>query len=213
VLLTIGAALVVALAGTATPAAAPATAAPEAALGAGALVAPGRPLEPAQPAAPPSATPSTQPAPPPLDIQIPSLKVRSSLIGLRLNPDETMQVPKDYAQAGWFAEGPAPGDPAPAVIVGHVDSKSGPAVFYRLREMRAGDETLIRRADGTTARFVVDRVETYSKNDFPSQTVFGPTPRPELRLITCTGDFDAKLGSYESNLVVFAHLDGTPSVA
>jgi sortase family protein len=147
-------------------------------------------------------------SPPPVRIEIPAIGVSSALVRLGLNPDGTMQVPVDYARAGWFTGGPAPGDTGPAVIAGHVDSRSGPAVFYRLRELRGGDAINIVRADGSTARFVTDEVVRYPKRAFPTQAVFGPVPDPALRLITCGGRFDRARRSYDDNVIVTAHLGG-----
>jgi sortase (surface protein transpeptidase) len=99
-----------------------------------------------------------------------------------------------------------PGDVGPSLLAGHVDSRTGPAVFYRLRELRGGDRIVVERSDGRTATFEVDRVEQVSKSSFPTRRVYGATPRPELRLITCGGTFDASSGHYLSNVVVYAHL-------
>jgi sortase (surface protein transpeptidase) len=145
-------------------------------------------------------------SPPPVRIEIPSIGVSSALVRLGLNPDGTMQVPGDYGVAGWFTGGPAPGETGPAVIAGHVDSRSGPAVFYRLGALRNGDAINILRADGTTARFVADDVVRYPKQAFPTQAVFGPAPDPVLRLITCGGRFDRARRSYVDNVIVTAHL-------
>jgi sortase (surface protein transpeptidase) len=147
-----------------------------------------------------------RPSAPPVRIQIPAIGVSSALVRLGLNPDGTMQVPGDYGVAGWFTGGPAPGETGPAVIAGHVDSRSGPAVFYRLGDLRNGDAIKILRADGTTARFVVDNVARYPKQAFPTQAVFGPAPDPVLRLITCGGRFDRSRRSYVDNVIVTAHL-------
>jgi sortase (surface protein transpeptidase) len=95
------------------------------------------------------------------------------------------------------------------VIAGHVDSRSGPAVFYRLRELRPGDQVRVERADGTGLRFVVDTRRRFPKAGFPTEAVFGPTPEAALRLVTCAGPFDRARGSYRDNLVVFARLVGT----
>jgi sortase (surface protein transpeptidase) len=143
---------------------------------------------------------------PPVRVEIPAIGVSSTLVRLGLNPDGTMQVPDDYGRAGWFTGGPAPGDVGPAVIAGHVDSRNGPAIFYRLRDLRSGDAIRIIRADGTTARFVADDVVRYPKRAFPTQAVFGPVPDPVLRLITCGGRFDRSRRSYDDNLIVTAHL-------
>jgi sortase (surface protein transpeptidase) len=143
---------------------------------------------------------------PPVRIEIPAIGVSSALVRLGLNPDGTMEVPGDYGVAGWFTGGPVPGDTGPAVIAGHVDSRSGPAIFYRLGALRSGDTIRILRADGTTARFVAHSVDRYPKRAFPTQAVFGPEPDPVLRLITCGGRFDRARGSYVDNVIVTAHL-------
>jgi hypothetical protein len=142
------------------------------------------------------------PSAPPLEVLVPRIGLRSKLVGLRLNLDGTVQVPDSYGVAGWYRDGPAPGDPGAALILGHVDSKSGPGIFFRLRELRKGDAVLVRRADGTTVRFIVDRLATYPKSRFPTAKVYAQTGPPELRLITCTGAFSK--GHYLDNLVLFA---------
>jgi Sortase domain len=148
------------------------------------------------------------PASPPLRLTIPSIGVTTRLLRLGLEADRSMQVPVDFDRAGWFAKGPTPGQVGPAVIAGHVDSRTGPAVFYRLRELRAGDTVQVERADGTRLRFVVEDARRYPKTSFPTAAVFGPAPWAALRLVTCGGDFDRSAGSYRDNLVVFARLAG-----
>jgi sortase (surface protein transpeptidase) len=144
---------------------------------------------------------------PPAHLSIPAIGVETPLVRLGLEPDRTMEVPEDFGQAGWFAGGPAPGRPGPAVIAGHVDSRQGPAVFYRLRDLRPGDEVRVERADGARLRFVVDTTRSFPKAEFPTSAVFGPTPEAALRLVTCAGSFDRARGSYRDNLVVFARLE------
>jgi sortase (surface protein transpeptidase) len=143
---------------------------------------------------------------PPVRIEIPAIGVSSALVRLGLNPDGTMQVPGDYGVAGWFTGGPAPGETGPAVIAGHVDSRSGPAIFHRLGALRPGDAINVIRADRTTARFVAENVSRFPKRAFPTQAVFGPAPDPVLRLITCGGRFDRARRSYVDNVIVSAHL-------
>ena len=92
------------------------------------------------------------------------------------------------------------------MIAGHVDSPTGPAVFYRLCELRPGQAVLVERADGTRLRFVVKQARSHPKAGFPTAAVFGPVSSAALRLITCAGDFDRARGSYRDNLVVFARL-------
>ena len=143
---------------------------------------------------------------PPVSVSIPAVDIRSRLIRLGLTKDRELEVPTDYGLAGWFTGGPRPGEKGPAVIAGHVDSRTGPAVFYRLRDLRPGDRIVVQRQDGTAATFAVTAVAQYPKDSFPTSDVYGPVPQPELRLITCGGSFDRQQSSYRANLVVSATL-------
>jgi sortase (surface protein transpeptidase) len=142
--------------------------------------------------------------PVPVRVAIPKIGVASSLDRLGRAPDRTVQVPSRWEVAGWYARGPRPGDPGSAVILGHVDSKRGPAVFFRLHQLRPGDAVTITRTDGSSVRFVVERTEQYPKDRFPTDDVYDPTLTPALRLVTCGGEFDATAGHYRSNVLVFA---------
>ena len=144
----------------------------------------------------------------PVELLIPSIGVRSAaFVGLGKQPDGSLQVPADFGRPGWFTDGPAPGQFGPAVIAGHVDSKDGPGLFYRLGALRPGAVVVVRRADGVPARFTVDKVERYAKNRFPTVAVYGDANhRSELRLITCGGNFDSRTGHYLDNVVAYAHL-------
>jgi len=144
--------------------------------------------------------------PVPVRIDIPAIGVTSSLDRLGRAPDRTVRVPSRWERAGWYAPGTRPGDPGSAVILGHVDSKRGPAVFYRLRELRRDDLVEVVRADGSRVRFAVQRTEQYDKRRFPTDEVYYPTLTPALRLVTCGGEFDATAGHYRSNIIVFATL-------
>jgi sortase (surface protein transpeptidase) len=144
--------------------------------------------------------------PVPVRIDIPRIGVTSSLDRLGRAADKTVEVPTRWEVAGWYAAGTRPGDPGSAVILGHVDSKRGPAVFFRLRDLRKGDEIAVGRADGSTVRFAVERVAQYDKQRFPTDDVYYPTLTPALRLVTCGGEFDATAGHYRSNVIVFATL-------
>ena len=146
------------------------------------------------------------PADRPVRIAIDSIGVSSLLESVNLDQAGSLQPPSRWEEAGWYARGVVPGSTGPAVIAGHVDSVSGPAVFFRLRELRVGDQVRVTRRDHRVLTFVVDDVQSYPKAVFPTQAVYGPTPLPVLRLVTCTGDFDYRAHSYLDNLVVSAHL-------
>ncbi len=143
----------------------------------------------------------------PVAVAIPALGVTSPLEDLVADPvTRELSAPADPSRAGWYAAGVVPGDQGPAVIGGHVDSRSGPGVFFRLRTLRPGDLVDVTRSDGTTARFSVIAVALYPKDAFPTEAVYGPTSGPELRLVTCGGVFDRSVRSYEDNVVVDAAL-------
>jgi hypothetical protein len=142
--------------------------------------------------------------PVPVRLVIPRIQVASPLDRLGRAPNGTVEVPSRWEVPGWYAPGPRPGDPGSAVILGHVDSKAGPAVFYRLRELRRGDQVEVTRADGSSVRFVVQRTASYDKQRFPTDAVYYPTLTSMLQLVTCGGQFDAATGHYRSNIIVFA---------
>jgi hypothetical protein len=142
----------------------------------------------------------------PLRIAIPRLGVRARILRLGMNGDGTLQGPDNFADTGWWAGGSRPGEPGPAVVAGHVDSRTGPAVFFRLGSLRRGDVIRIGRRDGTVVGFAVQRLARYPEAHFPTGQVYGPTRRPTLRLITCPGDFDRSTGHYLDNTVVYATL-------
>ena len=155
--------------------------------------------------APPQLAELAQPAPiaMPVSLTIPLIGVDTRLITLGLTAGGALQVPSTTTVAGWFTGSPRPGAIGSAIIVGHIDSRSGPGVFFRLSELRVGDRVYVRRADGSLVQFSVTAVWSYPKNHFPTQAVYGPSPTAELRLITCGGAFDYATGHYLSDTVVY----------
>lgn len=141
----------------------------------------------------------------PAGISIPAIDVDARVTELGLKSDRSVEVPSDFDLSGWVRHTPRPGELGSWVIVGHIDSTSGPAVFFRLDELTAGDEIHVRGEEGERVTFVVDRIRQYAKAEFPFRDVFGYVRRPGLRLITCGGPFDEVAGSYEDNVVVYAH--------
>jgi sortase (surface protein transpeptidase) len=142
----------------------------------------------------------------PVRLVIPVIGVRTHLVRLGLTSAGTLQVPASAAVAGWFSKSPRPGALGASIIAGHIDSRSGPGVFFRLRDLRRGQFVYVTRANRTVARFRVTAVRQYAKVHFPAAHVYGPVPDAELRLITCGGTFDYATGSYLSNVVVYAVL-------
>ena len=142
----------------------------------------------------------------PVTLSIPAIDVQARVVRLGQHEDGTVEVPGNPAETGWFRLGPPPGAAGSSVILGHVDSMSGPAVFYRLKELRPGDRIAVRLGDGTTVRFRVHSIETYANADFPAKKVYGKQGRSQLNLVTCGGAYDASRGGYQSNVVVNARL-------
>jgi len=165
-------------------------------------------VDPAEDVAPVPDLGPILPASEPVALDIPSIGVHSDvLVPLTVGADGVLPAPEDYALPGWHTRGPRPGQLGPAVIAGHVDGPDGPAVFFRLGQLVAGDVVEVARQDGTTARFVVDSVERFAKAQFPTARVYGnTTDRAEIRLITCGGAFDQATGHYVDNIVAFGHL-------
>lgn len=187
-----------------------------------------------QESAPPSAAPAAPPAPPadggggqagggeaapggkaaalqaspPQRISIPSLQVSSSLVDLGQDKRGAMETPTDPDKAGWYTPGPTPGAKGPAVIAGHVTWNGAKAVFFRLGELKKGDDIEVTRQDGRTAKFTVDKIAQYPKSKFPTLEVYRNIDHAGLRLITCGGDFDKTKHHYSDNVVVYASMTG-----
>jgi len=142
----------------------------------------------------------------PVRLVIPAIGVNTRLIRLGITSNHTLQVPVSAAIAGWFTGGPRPGAVGASIIAGHIDSYSGPGVFFRLRKLHRGQRVYVTRANRSVARFRIVAVRTYAKDRFPTAKVYGAVPDPELRLITCGGQFNDATGSYLSNVVVYAVL-------
>ncbi len=189
-----------------------------AAAGGVATVGPGgvnAPLVEAAPAASPP-SPAAVPVTPlpksaPTRIRIPGIGVNAPLTSVGVEKNGEIEVPplSRPKLAGWYRLGPAPGEMGPAVILGHVNTRGGPAVFSRLRELKRGDKVTVVRQDGSTAEFTVDGAEQASKNRFPTKRVYGHVDRPSLRLITCGGVFNPKAHSYTDNIIVYATLSAS----
>ncbi|MEU6668904.1 class F sortase [Streptomyces sp. NPDC046727] len=187
-------------------------AAPGGAGGADVVAAPGAGSDPAdaEPSDPPTPPPRPLPRSRPMSFRMPFLGIDAPIVPLRLDRNRQLETPPvDKPKlVGWYQGGPTPGENGTAIAVGHRDTRTGPAVFAGLAQVTPGRRIEIKRADGRTAVYAVDRVKVYDKAGFPDKEVYGPTGRPELRVITCGGLFSRRTG-YTSNVVVFAHFSAT----
>ncbi|MEU0051895.1 class F sortase [Streptomyces sp. NPDC006309] len=140
-------------------------------------------------------------------VRIPAIQVDAPVMPVGLDADGWVAAPppENPGMAGWFTGAVSPGEKGTAVVVGHVDNKQGPAVFYGLGALKKGNRVEVVRQDGRTAVFEVYGVEVFEKNNFPGDRVYGSKGRPELRVITCGGGF-SKQNGYDGNVVVFARL-------
>jgi hypothetical protein len=151
-------------------------------------------------------------ASPPVRVDIAAVGVTAPVGPLGLNPDGTLEVPADFARAGWYTGRPTPGEAGPAIIVAHRAGRRGPGAFWKLPDVRPGQQIVVTRADRRRVLFSVERVEQHRKDAFPTAAVYGPTPETALRLITCGGPFEPALGDhYRDNVIVFAHMTGWAS--
>ena len=145
----------------------------------------------------------------PTRVRIPSIEVDANVVDLGIGPDRSLEVPDDISVTGWYTGRSVPGEIGPSVVVGHVDSAiAGKGVFFDLHRLVAGDSIEIERSDGTIAAFRVTEITTVSKDEFPTERVYGSTAQPTLRLITCGGNFDRGVRSYEHNVIVYAEFLG-----
>jgi sortase family protein len=168
------------------------------------------------PTTPVPKTPRADPRVPPVSLSIPAIGVSKDLLTLGLRPDKTVEVPSsaDADFPGWYRLGPTPGQLGSAVILGHVDSVRGPAVFYQLRNLRPGSRVDVRLQNGATAHFAVRRVATYPNDEFPARKVYASRGVRALNLVTCGGAYDKARGGYQSNVVAYTRLvDITPPKA
>lgn len=139
-------------------------------------------------------------------ISIPTIDVRAEIEDVGILENGQMGVPDDGDTVGWFHRGPKPGGSGNAVMAGHVDDRSGPAIFYELDQLDLGDRIYIEDENGNELEFEVTRMEVYPYDDAPMDLIFGATATQRLNLITCTGEFDTNAGTHRERLVVFTEL-------
>jgi len=143
----------------------------------------------------------------PKQLFIPKHDIKTKVEQVGLDKDGAMATPKNEQQAGWYKFGPRPGDVGNAVIDGHTDTKTGPAIFYKLHELKKGDPVEITDASGRKLVFRVKELVQYDHLKAPLKKIFGPADTRNLNLITCIGTYDQNQGTYDDRLVVFTELD------
>ncbi|MFJ9322015.1 class F sortase [Streptomyces globisporus] len=143
----------------------------------------------------------------PVRIRIPAISLDQPLTGLRVQQDGRLGVPDEPGSIGWWSDGPRPGGTGATVVVGHVDSATGPGAFHGLSTLDPGDEVTMVQEDRSTMTFTVQALRQYEKNAFPDNQVYTTTGPPSLHLITCWGTYDRSRHEYRDNLVVYATLD------
>ncbi|APY88119.1 class F sortase [Streptomyces alfalfae] len=145
-------------------------------------------------------------------VDVPALGIEAPVSARGLDPDGAIDPPpfEEADTVGWYGGGTRPGTPGVALFVGHVDTRTRPAVFYDLSAVRPGQKIRVARDDGTTAEFTVDDVEVVTRERFDAARAYGPREedRAELRLITCGGAFDRAAHTYTANVIVSAYLTG-----
>ncbi|MDG9724104.1 MULTISPECIES: class F sortase [unclassified Streptomyces] len=142
-------------------------------------------------------------------VSVPAIQVDAPIMPVGLDAEGWVDAPppEDPNLAGWFTGAVSPGEKGTAVVVGHVDNKQGPAVFYGLGALKRGNKVEVHRQDGKTAVFEIYGIEVFEKDDFPGDRVYASKGGPELRVITCGGGF-SKQNGYEGNVVAFARMTG-----
>lgn len=155
-----------------------------------------------------SATPTHSEAevPEPVRLRIPSIQVDAAVMPVGVAKDNSLEVPGASTKVGWFKYGAKPGASGPAVLVGHLDSATGPAVFIHLRTIKIGDLIHVARSDNSEVVYKVDSIAEFPQDNFPTQAVYGPIAYPGIRLITCSGTYSRQQARYSHNLVVFGSL-------
>ncbi|CAM5613580.1 Class F sortase OS=Streptomyces cyaneofuscatus OX=66883 GN=G3I52_06910 PE=4 SV=1 [Streptomyces cyaneofuscatus] len=148
----------------------------------------------------------------PRSVEVPSVGIDAPVVRRGLDQDGAIDPPPyDLPQtAGWYGKGTEPGAEGAALLVGHADTETKPAVFYGLSAVRPGEKVKVVREDGSVAEFTVDDVQVVTRERFDAEKAYGPRVdgRAELRLITCGGKYDQKSRSYTANVVVSAYLTG-----
>ncbi|SFP88661.1 class F sortase [Salibacterium halotolerans] len=140
----------------------------------------------------------------PAAVNIPAISVEAAVNKVGRLPSGKMGEPENVEDVGWYGPGYRPGEQGSAVLAGHVDSKTGPAVFFELEKLKAGDEIIVRGNNGEQETFIVQNQKSYDRSDAPVEEIFGWSYRRQLKLITCTGEFNENAGTHEKRLVVYA---------
>lgn len=144
----------------------------------------------------------------PVRMYIPAIDLHADIEPVRVSLQGSMDVPKSTETIGYLEDGTLPGAKGNAVMDGHVDSYTGPAVFYHLKKLKPGDSVYVKDAKGTAIEFRVEAIGIYKTDNAPVQSIFGPSDEPRLNLITCTGKYSRKMKEHQERLVVYTKRAG-----
>lgn len=155
----------------------------------------------------PSPTPSPTPGLMPATLIIPKLKIQAAVEPVGVTETGNMDVPKNAADVAWYSYGVWPSQEGNAVIAGHYDTPTGaPAIFYRLRTLKVGDEVEVISENAIHSVFEVSEVSTIPYDKMPNEEIFKSKPGKNLNLITCGGIWDMTKKTYTDRIVVYTTL-------
>lgn len=143
----------------------------------------------------------------PVRLEIPSLNLTAPVVPVGVDANNALQIPDQSNAVGWYTGGALPGTQGSAVIDGHLDTVSGPAIFWNLHKLKSGDQIKVAMSDGTARTFLVSALKNFPQNNFPTAEVYGDPGFADLNLITCSGAYDRSISRYTDNLVVFSKLE------
>lgn len=142
----------------------------------------------------------------PVKLVIPSINVKANVEYTGINGAGILLAPKDPQQVGWFRNGTIPGLRGNAIIGGHVNWKTGSAVFRSLARLRRGAVVQVVNDYGKTLRFQVTGVQIYRNGAVPLSQVVGASRGAHLNLYTCTGTYNYYAKNYSHRIVVYTNL-------
>jgi hypothetical protein len=140
----------------------------------------------------------------PVAITIDSIRIdQAAILDVGVADNGDMEIPGADG-VGWYRYNPTPGAEGSSVLAAHIAYRGTPGVFRYLADTEVGDVVVIDYDDGSSSRFEIFEVAQYNKGNLPKERIFAKTGDPVLTLITCGGEFNRTLRSYNDNIVAYA---------